>query len=50
MQMKKVIGKFKDETEGVPIREFIGLRSEMYSLKKNCQGCSETCHKEKIEA
>ena len=30
---KKVIGKFKDETEGVPIREFIGLRSKMYSLK-----------------
>ena len=23
---KKVIGKFKDETAGVPIREFIGLK------------------------
>ena len=30
---KKVIGKFKDETEGVPIREFIGLRSKMYSIE-----------------
>ena len=29
---KKVIGKFKDETAGVPIREFIGLKSKMYSL------------------
>ena len=29
---KKVIGKFKDETAGVPIREFIGLKSEMYSV------------------
>jgi hypothetical protein len=30
---KKVIGKFKDETEGIPIKEFIGLRSKMYSMK-----------------
>ena len=30
---KKVIGKFKDETEGVPIKEFIGLRSKMYGFK-----------------
>ena len=29
---KKVIGKFKDETDGVPIVEFVGLRSKMYSL------------------
>ena len=29
---KKVIGKFKDETVGVPIREFIGLKSKMYSI------------------
>ena len=27
---KKVIEKFKDETAGVPIKEFIGLKSKMY--------------------
>ena len=31
---KKVIGKFKDEAAGMPIKEFIGLRSKMYSYKK----------------
>ena len=25
---KKVIGKFKDEVSGIPINEFLGLRSE----------------------
>ena len=30
---KKIIGKFKDEIEGEPIKEFIGLRSKMYSIK-----------------
>ena len=29
---KKVIGKFKDETAGLPIRDFIGLKSKMYSV------------------
>ena len=29
---KKVIGKFKDETEGVAVKEFVGLRAKMYSL------------------
>ena len=29
---KKVIGKFRDETAGIPIREFIGLKSKMYSI------------------
>ena len=32
---KKVIGKFKDEDCGVPITEFIGLKSKMYSYIKN---------------
>ena len=32
-QNKKVIGKFKDETGGIPIQEWIGLRAKMYSLK-----------------
>ena len=32
---KKVIGKFKDEAAGMPIVEFIGLRSKMYSYMKD---------------
>ena len=36
---KKVIGKFKDEAAGVPICEFVGLRSKMYSyIKDNNEG------------
>lgn len=45
---KKVIGKFKDETNGIPISEFVGLRSKMYAFtypqesetieKKTCKG------------
>ena len=36
---KKVIGKVKDEASGVPITEFIGLRSKMYSyIKDNNKG------------
>ncbi|PFX33260.1 hypothetical protein AWC38_SpisGene1938 [Stylophora pistillata] len=36
---KKVIGKMKDEAAGVPVVEFIGLRSKMYSyIKNNNQG------------
>ena len=36
---KKVIGKFKDEAAGIPIIEFIGLRSKMYSyIKDNNKG------------
>ncbi|CAB4045616.1 Hypothetical predicted protein [Paramuricea clavata] len=31
---KKVIGKFKDEAEGVPITASVGLRSKMYSYTK----------------
>ena len=32
---KKVIGKFKDEAAGVPICEFVGLRSKMYSYMRD---------------
>ena len=32
---KKVIGRFKDKACGVPITEFVGLKSEMYSYIKN---------------
>ena len=37
---KKVIGKFKDEACGVPVVEFIGLRSKMYNsyIKNNDEG------------
>ena len=36
---KKVIGKFKDEAAGIPITEFVGLRSKMYSyIKYNING------------
>ena len=31
----KIIGKFIDETSSIPITEFIGLRSKMYSYIKN---------------
>ena len=32
---KKVTGKFKDEAGGMPIVEFIGLRSKMYAYVKD---------------
>ena len=34
---KKIIGKFKDEAAGVPITEFVGLKSKMYSYVKGNQ-------------
>ena len=40
---KKVIGKFKDEACGVPIIEFIGLRSKMYSYTKENQIEEKAC-------
>ena len=39
---KKVIGKFKDESAGIPIIEFIGLRSKMYSYIKDNQKGGKT--------
>ena len=32
IQIKKTVYKFKDETDGIPIREFVGLRSKCYSI------------------
>ena len=32
---KKIIGKFKDEACGIPITEFMGLKSDMYSYVKD---------------
>ena len=39
---KKVIGKFKDESAGIPITEFVGLRSKMYSYIKDNQKGGKT--------
>ena len=39
---KKVIGKFKDEASGIPIVEFVGLRSKMYSYMKDNEEGSRT--------
>ena len=39
---RKVIGKFKDEAAGMPITEFVGLRSKMYSYIKDNQKGGKT--------
>ena len=39
---KKVIGKFKDQACGVPITEFVGLKSKMYSYVKDDKKCGRT--------
>ena len=39
---KKVIGKFKDEAAGIPICEFVGLRSKMHSYIKDNQKGGKT--------
>ena len=39
---KKVVGKMKEENEGVVITEFIGIKSKMYSYKKNNIGTCKT--------
>ena len=55
---KKVLGKMKDETHGVPIQEFIGLRPKMYSIlytendklveKKTAKGIKKSVTKRKL--
>ncbi|XP_060580207.1 uncharacterized protein LOC132736990 [Ruditapes philippinarum] len=52
---KKVIGKFKDEAAGIPIVEFVGLRSKMYSYLlenevnvKKCKGIKKSVVKKNI--
>lgn len=51
---KKVIGKFKDETAGVPPSEFAGLKPKMYSLlvdgdaKKTGKGINKAVIKKSI--
>jgi len=46
---KKVIGKFKDEAAGVPICEFVGLRSKMYSYIKDNQKGGKTAKRNQKE-
>src|SRR5207247_893332 len=42
----KVIGKFKDETNGLPLLEFVGLRPKMYSFVMLREPLSDkTCEK-----
>ena len=39
---KKVLGIFKEEAQGVPIREIVALRSKMYSYEKDNQKGGKT--------
>ena len=43
----KVIGKFKDETNGKPIKEFVGLRPKMYSFLVHDNGKEVEKHRAK---
>lgn len=51
---KKVLGKLKDETNGIPISKFVGLRSKMYSFvcgnseEKNLKGIFSTTVKKDL--
>ena len=52
---KKVLGMFKDETEGKIIKEFVGLRSKLYSYimeegeeNKKCKGVKKQVVEENI--
>ena len=51
---KKIIGKMKDEAAGVPITDFVGLRSKMYSYVlsdkcvKKCKGITKGVVKKNI--
>ena len=48
---KKVVGKFKCETKGAPIIDFVGLRPKMYSLqyKESCDPSSGIKEKHRIK-
>ena len=57
LKNKKVIGKIKDETAGVPIVEYVGLRSKMYSYITNdergcktAKGIKKKCCEESVKA
>ena len=36
---EKVLGKMKDETHGIAIQEFVRLKSKMYSMIYEEEGC-----------
>ena len=49
---EKVLGKMKDECAGLPIQEFVGLRSKMYSLmygggeeNRTAKGITRACQR-----
>ena len=42
-----MIGKFKDEAAGIPVTEFVGLRSKMYSYIKDNQKGGKTAKRNK---
>jgi hypothetical protein len=48
----KVIGKMKDECAGIPIEEFVGLRSKLYAIRKKGDSTILKCkgHKAKKTA
>ena len=48
---KKAVGKFKCETKGAPIIEFVGLRPKMYSIqyKDSCEPSSVIKEKHRIK-
>ncbi|XP_075211196.1 uncharacterized protein LOC142318514 [Lycorma delicatula] len=51
---KKVLGKFKDECNGIPIKEFIGLRAKLYTftttkgITKKAKGIKKNVVKNKL--
>ena len=44
MSIKKIIAKFKDKACGIPITEFIGLKSQIYSYVKDNEKGGQTAN------